>query len=76
MQSSIPAALGGDPAAWPNGRRPKDDVTDIAAKAVGGPNYLGLPTVDGVEDNDKAYPATFPFLASPHDGVTRVHENR
>ena len=51
-------------------------MTDIAAKAVGGPNYLPLPTVDGVEDNDKAYPAAFPFLASPHDGVTRVHENR
>ncbi len=76
QQSSVPGALGGDPAAWPNGRRPKDDVTDIAAKAVGGPNYLPLPTIDGVEDNDKAYPASFPFLASPHDGVTRVHENR
>jgi hypothetical protein len=75
-QSSVPGALGGDPAAWPNGRRPKDDVTDIAAKAVGGPNYLPLPTIDGVEGNDKAYPATFPFLAVPHDGVTRVHQNR
>lgn len=76
QQSSIPGALGGDAAAWPNGRRPADDVTDIAAKAVGGPNYLPLPTVDGVESNDKPYPAAFPFLASPHDGVTRVHENR
>jgi hypothetical protein len=77
MQSSVHTALGGtDPAAWPNGRRPKDDVTDIAAKAVGGPNYLPVPSIDGVEDNDKAYPASFPFLASPHDGVFRVHENR
>jgi hypothetical protein len=76
QQSSVPGALGGDPAAWPNGRRPKDDVTDIAAKAVGGPNYLPLPTIDGVEDNDKPYPASFPFLAEPHDGVNRVHENR
>lgn len=76
QQSSIPGALGGDPAAWPNGRRPKDDVTDIAAKAVGGPNYVPLATIDGVESNDKAYPAAFPFLASPHDGVTRVHQNR
>jgi Domain of unknown function (DUF4331) len=75
-QSSVPGALGGDPAAWPNGRRPKDDVTDIAAKAVGGPNYVPLQTIDGVENNDKAYPAAFPFLASPHDGVTRVHQNR
>jgi hypothetical protein len=76
QQSSVPGALGGDPAAWPNGRRPKDDVTDIAAKAVGGPGYLPLPTIDGVEANDKAYPAAFPFLAAPHDGVTRVHRNR
>ena len=76
QQSSVPGALGGDPAAWPNGRRPKDDVTDIAAKAVGGPNYVPLQTIDGVESNDKAYPAAFPFLASPHDGVTRVHQNR
>ncbi|HJU47956.1 MAG TPA: DUF4331 family protein, partial [Gaiellaceae bacterium] len=76
QQSSVPGALGGDPAAWPNGRRPKDDVTDIASKAVGGTNYLPLPTIDGVGDNDKAYPSSFPFLASPHDGVTRVHANR
>ena len=75
-QSSVPGALGGDPAAWPNGRRPKDDVTDIAAKAVEARTTSPLPTVDGVEDNDKPYPAAFPFLASPHDGVTRVHENR
>jgi hypothetical protein len=75
-QSSVPGALGGDPAAWPNGRRPKDDVTDIAAKAVGGPNYLPLPTIDGVEGNDKPYPAAFPFLAEPWDGVNRVHLNR
>jgi hypothetical protein len=76
QQSSLPGALGGDAAAWPNGRRPKDDVTDIAAKAVGGPNYLPLPTIDGVEANDQAYPPAFPFLAAPHDGVTRVHRNR
>ncbi len=76
QQSSVPGALGGDAAAWPNGRRPKDDVTDIAAKAVGGPNYLPVPSIDGVDDNDKPYPTTFPFLASPWDGVNRVHENR
>jgi hypothetical protein len=75
-QSSVPGALGGDPAAWPNGRRPKDDVTDIASKVVGGPNYVPLPTIDGVDNNDKAYPAAFPFLAEPWDGVNRVHKNR
>ena len=51
-------------------------MTDIAAKAVGGPNYVPLAAIDGVNDNDKAYPAAFPFLASPHVGVTRVHQNR
>ena len=30
-----------DLAGWPNGRRPKDDVTDIAVRVVGGPNYVG-----------------------------------
>ncbi len=74
-QSSVPGVLGGDNAAWPNGRRPNDDVTDIAVKAVGGPNYLGLATVDGVYANDVATTASFPFLAAPHDGVTRVHVN-
>ena len=74
-QSSVPGVLGGDAAAWPNGRRPADDVTDIAVKAVGGPNYLGLSSVDGVDGNDRDYPAAFPFLAEPHDGVTRVHQN-
>ena len=48
--------LGGDDAAWPNGRRPADDVTDVAVKAVGGPNYLPLSSVDGVDGNDRDYP--------------------
>ncbi len=74
-QSSVPGVLGGDNSAWPNGRRPNDDVTDIAVKAVGGPNYLGLPAVDGVNANDVPTTAMFPFLAAPHDGVTRVHVN-
>jgi hypothetical protein len=63
----------GDPAAWPNGRRPNDDVTDIAVKAVGGPNYLPLATIDGVSANDVPTTAAFPFLATPHDGRGRVH---
>jgi hypothetical protein len=74
-QSSVPGLLGGDAAAWPNGRRPNDDVTDIASKVVGGPNYLPLPTIDGVSVNDKPTSASFPFLASPHDGRNRVHPN-
>ena len=62
-----------DNAGWPNGRRPIDDVTDIAVRVVGGSNYLGAS--DGVQLNDKALPATFPFLASPWDGRNRFHAN-
>ena len=65
--------LAGDNAGWPNGRRPIDDVTDIAIKVVGGPNYAGAG--DNVTLNDKPLPATFPFVASPWDGRNRVHQN-
>jgi hypothetical protein len=64
-----------DPAGWPNGRRPKDDVTDIAVRVVGGPNYVAARAADGVNTNEKALPDTFPFLASPHDGRNRIHSN-
>ncbi|HZY41877.1 MAG TPA: DUF4331 family protein, partial [Anaerolineae bacterium] len=58
---------------WPNGRRPIDDVTDIAVKVVGGPNYATAS--DSVDANDKPLPDTFPFLASPWDGRNRTHVN-
>jgi hypothetical protein len=64
-----------DPAGWPNGRRPRDDVLDIAARVVGGPNYIAARAGDGVNKNFKPLPATFPFLATPQDGRNRVHEN-
>ncbi|MEW6682977.1 MAG: DUF4331 domain-containing protein [Nitrospirota bacterium] len=75
-----------DTAAWPNGRRPNDDVTDIALRVVGGvltnpaTPYLG----DGVNFNIGA-PGTsvtangiataFPFLPTPHDGRDRRHRD-
>ena len=65
--------LAGDNAGWPNGRRPIDDVTDIAIKVVGGPNFAGAG--DSVTLNDKPLPAAFPFLASPWDGRNRQHAN-
>jgi hypothetical protein len=34
--------LAGDPAGFPNGRRPNDDVTDIAMRVVGGEQYANL----------------------------------
>ncbi len=40
--------LAGDPAGFPNGRRPNDDVTDIALRVVGGANYIAARVGDGV----------------------------
>jgi Domain of unknown function (DUF4331) len=59
-----------DTQGFPNGRRLTDDVTDIAIQAVAGkivpgftvPDTLG----DGVDANDKAFLATFPYVAAPH----------
>jgi uncharacterized protein DUF4331 len=65
--------IGGDKNGFPNGRRLKDDVVDIALQVVGGelvgnPNNLG----DAVNQNDKAFGATFPYVALPVSGsVTR-----
>jgi hypothetical protein len=86
--SRLGAALSADPAGWPNGRRPNDDVTDIAIRVVGGPNYVAARAGDGV--NFVALPPstlvstlfpvtpngiakTFPFLPTPHDGRNRRH---
>ena len=68
--------LAGDNAGWPNGRRPKDDVTDIAIRVVGGPNYINARAADGINTNDVALPDAFPYLGTPHDGRNRVHANR
>ena len=65
--------LGGDGAGWPNGRRPIDDVTDVAVRVIGGTNYLSAS--DSVQANDIPLPDTFPFLATPWDGRNRVHLN-
>jgi len=61
--------LGGDLAGWPNGRRLGDDVIDIAERAVGGA-LIGhpLPLGDGVNANDRAYLASFPYAADPFSG--------
>ncbi len=77
--TSNPLALGvlaGDPAGFPNGRRPIDDVVDIALRAMAGatpltPNFntgINAQLGDGVGANDKPFPATFPYIASPHPG--------
>lgn len=65
-----------DAAAWPNGRRPIDDVTDIAVRVIGGANYIGAHAADGINVNDKPLPGSFPFEATPWDGRNRIHLNR
>ena len=68
--------LGGDLAGFPNGRRVGDDVVDIALQAVAGatpltPDFVRAPNNrlgDGVDQNDKEYLSTFPFLTVPHSG--------
>jgi hypothetical protein len=40
--------LAADAAGFPNGRRPNDDVTDIALRVVGGANYIAGLAGDGV----------------------------
>jgi len=75
--------LAGDPAGFPNGRRPNDDVTDIALRVVAGALRGPVPNLgDGVNFNIGApgsqvtsngiYQA-FPFLPTPHDGRNRRH---
>jgi hypothetical protein len=65
--------LAGDNAGWPNGRRPIDDVTDVAIRVVGGANFATAG--DNVNANDLPLPDTFPFLSTPWDGLNRIHQN-
>src|SRR5204863_9747926 len=61
--------LAGDTQGFPNGRRLTDDVVDISERVVGG--FLKgnkLPLGDGVDQNDKPFSSTFPYLAAPDAG--------
>ena len=62
--------LGGDLAGFPDGRRLTDDVVDIEERVVGGA-LIGndLPLGDGVDQNDKPFLDSFPYLASPTSGL-------
>ena len=68
--------LAGDTSGFPNGRRPLDDVVDIAARAVSG--ALAGPTFntrigDGVNTAATPLPATFPFVAPAYSGRNSSH---
>ena len=73
--------LGGDPAGFPNGRRPFDDVTDIVLRVVvGGVLVARLRTSfpnnrlgDGVNVNDTPLAGAFPYVAPAQDGRNSRH---
>jgi hypothetical protein len=69
--------LAGDTAGFPNGRRPVDDVVDIAARAVGGilvdPVKFGTRIGDGVQLNDDGYRGIFPYVTPAHSGRNSHH---
>ena len=68
--------IGGDVGGFPNGRRPADDVVDIALRVMAGatpltPTFLVSPNNtlgDGVAGNDKPFLTSFPYLSTPHAG--------
>lgn len=68
--------LAGDAAGYPNGRRPGDDVVDIALRAVMGVLLPAdqapdgqLPFTDGASVDDSFFLARFPYLLKPLPGA-------
>jgi hypothetical protein len=70
--------LAGDVAGFPNGRRLADDVVDIELRVIAGallPANQGgkqIPLGDGVDQNDKPFRATFPYVALATDGISGI----
>ncbi len=69
--------LAGDVAGFPDGRRPIDDVVDIAARAVAGilvdPVKYGAAIGDGVNINENGYGTTFPYVMPANSGRNSHH---
>jgi len=69
--------LGGDTAGFPNGRRPIDDVVDIAERVVAGILIDGVKygarLGDGVNVSAAPMQSTFPFLAPAYSGRQSAH---
>jgi hypothetical protein len=75
-----PAAAGCDPSGFPNGRRPIDDVVDLALDVMEGyllpmgaaPAYAGAtPTLftDGVDQSAVPFLPSFPYMNTPTRGA-------
>ncbi len=75
-----------DLAAWPNGRRPTDDVTDMEIRAFADgygaqlkklykvPNLSPNNTLgDGVDANDRNPLSVFPYISTPNQGYRHDH---
>jgi hypothetical protein len=69
--------LVGDSAGFPNGRRPIDDVVDIASRTVAGilvnSTTYGTAIGDGVQFNPEGYNNTFPYVMPANSGRNSVH---
>jgi hypothetical protein len=69
--------LVGDNAGFPNGRRPIDDVVDIASRAVAGilvdPVKYGAAIGDGTNLADGGYRNTFPYVLPAFSGRDAHH---
>lgn len=77
MQNRM-GVIGGDLAGFPNGRRPGDDVVDVALRVVMGALLPGecapdgqLPYTDGSYIDDSFFLDRFPYLADPIPGSAR-----
>ena len=69
--------LVGDNAGFPNGRRPIDDVVDIASRAVAGilvnPTMYGAAIGDGVQLSQSGYNNEFPYVQPAYNGRDSHH---
>jgi hypothetical protein len=69
--------LAGDLAGFPQGRRPVDDVVDIASRAVVGiladPVKYGAPVGDGVNTKGDGFQMTFPYVRPANSGRNSHH---
>jgi len=70
--------LAGDTTGFPNGRRPLDDVVDIAARVVSGAlagSQFSTRIGDGVNTAATPLPDTFPFEAPAYSGRDSSHNS-
>jgi hypothetical protein len=69
--------IAGDPAGYPNGRRPIDDVFDISLRALEGilvdSTKFGLALGDGVNTKTEGFNNSFPYVMPANSGRNSAH---